>query len=109
MKLEVFSHRWGRIDTYTIERTATGWKVFGLIRMTEGDCDKTGAPSLFENLDHDSINYPKDLGGYMEWLWQQAEDRKMSEAEIQENLDMLGKWIQTVEKSSPRGGIWESY
>ncbi|OQC16694.1 MAG: hypothetical protein BWX73_00604 [Lentisphaerae bacterium ADurb.Bin082] len=38
----------------------------------DGDYDKRGHPCLFENLNHDSINYPQALGDYMEWLWEQS-------------------------------------
>jgi hypothetical protein len=44
----------------------------------------------------------------MEWLWEQSEEINMSDDEIQENLDMLGRWVQQVEKSSPRG-LWQFY
>ncbi len=100
MKLIVFSRKWGHKDTYVVNRTADGWYIeFGSIK---GDCDKTGAPYLFEILNNDSINYPADLSGCMEWLWEQAEERRFSDEDIQCYLNELGKWIQEVEKSTPQ-------
>lgn len=106
MTLEVFSRRWDHPDRYRVKRTATGWNIAHI--SIAGECDKAGAPYLFENLDHDSINYPADLGGYMEFLWDEADSRQMTEHDIQQRLDELGQWIQGVERSSP-GGFWSSY
>jgi len=106
MKLELFSRRWGHADSYTVDRTEGGWNIRFLSKG--GECDKKGAPHLFENLVHDSINYPAALGGYMEWLWNQAKEKNMSDEKIQENLNLLGKWISEIEKRSP-GGIWRGY
>ena len=70
-----------------------------------GDADPTGNPSLFDNLRHDSINYPAALGEYMEWLWNASRDGKMSDEDIQANLDRIGEWISETEKATP-GGIF---
>ncbi len=104
MHVRIFSRRWGHDDTYEINKTKTGWYVKS---GAEGgaDCDKRGKPHLFKCLDHDSINYPEELGGYLEWLWERAEEKHLSPEEIQEQLDLLAEWISTVERSSPQG-IW---
>ena len=104
MKLEVDSRRQGHNDLYKIRRTANGWHVKH--SRIEGDCDKTGKPYLFNNLAQDYINYPHDLGGYMEWLWDKSAD--MSKEEIQEQLDQIGKWIRETEGASP-AGIFSEY
>jgi hypothetical protein len=106
MELEVYSRRWGHSDTYQVSKTSKGWNVAHL--AIGGACDKTGAPYLFDNLDHDSINYPQALGEYMEWLWEQATSGNMSEEQLKQNLDMIGKWIQATEQSSP-GGIFVEF
>lgn len=105
MILRVFSRRWGHDDNYAVERTADGWRIE---RSSGGECDKKGEPYLSRNLDHDSINYPADLGEYMEWLWEQTEEQNMSEKEIQKALDALGEWISVVERNSPKG-VWEIF
>ena len=106
MELEICSRRWGHNDTYIVNKTSTGWWIHHITRG--GDCDKRGHPHLFEIFDNDGVNYPESFGGYMEWLWEQSEERNMSDDEIQENLAILGRWIQQVEKSSPRG-LWQNY
>ncbi len=62
-----------------------------------------GQPYLFENLEHDVIDYPHDLGQYMSWLWTKAEEESLNEEEIQASLDKFGEWISMVEASAP---IW---
>ncbi|MCK4403662.1 MAG: hypothetical protein KAW02_01105 [candidate division Zixibacteria bacterium] len=106
MRLEVYCRRFGRNEIYQIERTPNGWRFKHM--ATEGDCDKSGRPHLFKDLEHDYINYPEDLGGYMECLWDKAQAQSMNDDQIQEQLDILGSWIQQVEKLSPKG-IWSDY
>jgi hypothetical protein len=105
MQLRVFSRRWGHDDVYEISRTENGWQFAGL--SIHGECDKSGHPFLFKALDHDSINYPADLRGYMEYLWNESADQ--NEEWIQERLNELSEWIRTVEKSSPASEFWKTY
>ena len=104
MKLEVGSPRWDHNDIYTIKKTKNGWYVRGVMSI-EGECDKTGAPYLFDNLRQDIISYPYNLGWYMEQLWDYSSSENMSESEIQEQLDLIGKWIRTTQEAAP-GGIF---
>ena len=104
MELEVYSRRRKAADRYQISRRANGWYVRN--ERIKGCCDKTGAPGLFDCLKQDYINYPHDLGGYMEWLW--CKSAGMSEEEIQEQLDLIGEWIKITEEASP-GGIFPEY
>ncbi len=97
---------WGHIDRYKISKTDNGWYVANI--SINGECDKTGEPYLFENFRQDSIDYSQDLGGYMEFLWDKSTSENMSENEIQKQLDLIGKWLQTDQKASP-GGIFCEY
>lgn len=65
------------------------------------------SPSLFKTLDN-SVNYPKDLGEYLEWLWYQATEQRLKEEEIQDVLNILTEWVSLCEKNSP-GGIWKTF
>lgn len=105
--LTVYSRRWGHDDSYKLKRTKTGWEL-SHISISAGKCDKSGIPYLFENLNHDSINYPEGLPGYMAWLWEQAAEQGLTHEKVQESLNELGDWISSCEKSSPKG-IWEAY
>jgi len=105
-ELKIFTRRWGHEDFYQIKRIETGWYV-GHISIS-GECDKSGHPFLYENLRNDGVNYPKDLPGYFEWLWEQAAERGMTAEEVQASINELAKWVSLCEKESPKG-IWEGY
>ena len=105
--MKIYSRRWGHKDTYYMKRNNKGWKF--CFQHDNGQCDPTGQPFLFKTLDHDSINYPEGLGGYMGYLWREAREKNMSVSEIQEKLDVLANWISTTEKASPRNDDFFSY
>jgi hypothetical protein len=63
---------------------------------------------LFANLEQDSVNYPHDLCGYMDYLWHTVKEQRLRPRDIQAKLNILGKWISRVELSSPKG-IWRDY
>jgi hypothetical protein len=106
MKLEVYTRRFGRNDSYAVEHTKNGWQISNI--SIGGVCDKQGKPYLFENLEHDSINYPEALGEYMEYLWEKAKEQSMNDEQIQTELNSIGAWIQATEKASP-GGVFSEY
>jgi hypothetical protein len=108
--LKVYCRRDQRYQNYRIEKIENGWDIkFIQTRSNTSVCDKTGSPNLYKQLNQDSINYPEDLGNYMMYLWDQATEEDMTDAEIQEHFDGLGTWISTVEKASPKGTFWEGY
>ncbi|KOP65500.1 hypothetical protein AMS62_09740 [Bacillus sp. FJAT-18019] len=96
----VFSRRWGHRDRYKITRNEQGWHV-SFNENEQGD--KTGAPVLYRFFDHDSINYPEELPGYLKWLWIQAEEQGLSHDEVQESINDLADWVSACESSTPRG------
>lgn len=106
VELRVYSRRWGHDDIYKLTRTKDGWLLKAL--SCTGACDKSGKPCLYDQLDHDSINYPEDLPGYLDWLWEQAAERGISQEELQDEVSALGQWISICEKNSPKG-IWEGF
>ncbi|WP_434043937.1 MULTISPECIES: hypothetical protein [Sorangium] len=102
----VFARRWGHDDNYHFKRTPQGWSVEHV--SAAGACNKKGQPHLYELFTHDSVNYPADLGGYLEWLWNLAEEDGLSHEDVQRELDRLAEWVSICERASP-GGIFESF
>ena len=100
----VFSRRWGHEDPYRITRTASGWYLKGL---SEGPCDKAGHPVLWAALRHDSIQYPRDTGDWLEWLWEKAKDQGLSREQVQQGLDDVAQWVNLTERSTPAEGVWK--
>ncbi|MGL5751776.1 MAG: hypothetical protein ACRCXT_14675 [Paraclostridium sp.] len=99
--MTIYSRRWGSEDRYSIKRNEDGWSICFMHRYTE--CTKDANPGLYKLLDHDSINYPEELPGYMEYLWEQAKEQGLSKEEVQYNLDIISNWISICEQSSPDG------
>lgn len=103
----VYSRRWGHKDTYLLRRTKEGWELaFGL---TSGPCNKGGHPYLYERFDQDSIQYPVNIDGWLEWLWERAASNGLSQKQIQSALNELAEWVSITESSAPSGDIWVGY
>ena len=100
-RLQVYSRRWGHKDDYNLERKQYGWYINFINKS--GECDKSGNPILYEILENDCINYPKNLGGYLEFLWNQANKCGLSHDEVQEYLNQIGEWISSCEINTPDG------
>lgn len=103
----VYSRRWGRDDTYRLKRTETGWQLDHI--MIGGPCDKGGKPFLYQNFRQDHIQHPADLSGWMEWLWDQAEEKGLSQEQVQEGLQELADWVSAVERGRPTSDLWFGY
>lgn len=61
-----------------------------------GDCDPRGVPFLYENLTHDSIQYPSGLPVALEGVFEHARDGTLTDNEIQSRLDRLAQWVGDV-------------
>lgn len=99
--MKIYTRRWKHEDDYHIKRTESGWDIEVL--SINGECDKTGFPYLYKNLDHDEVCYPKQLGDFMERLWDKAAEKGLKEREVQKSLNQIARWINTCEKNVPEG------
>jgi hypothetical protein len=97
-KFVVYSHRWGRDDTYRVRRTADGWEVSHSHPSLGGPCDKRGEPYLFKNFRQDSIRYPQDVGQRMESLWERARSQGLSPEDVQAGLNEIAQAVVATEK-----------
>lgn len=102
---EVYSRRRGYENTYRIEKLNEGWYIG--FKAHSGKCDKEGSPYLAGNFNQDSINYPKRIGFYMEWIWDDLHNNKIDEVTAQERLQQLADWVSETEKSTPDTIEWE--
>lgn len=105
-KMNIYTRRWGHEDKYSITRTEEGWYIE--FNSRRGKCNKGGNPVLYEILDHDGVNYPESLPGYLEWLWQEAHEQGLTEQEVQKSLHELANWVNLCESNSPTG-IFRGY
>ena len=93
---KVFSRNRGGDETYQVRRTPGGWHVSNT--SVSGDCDKRGIPHLSDALKHTNIDYSSDVGQSFEWLWSEAEQHRLSDADLQDALEQLATFVSTVEK-----------
>lgn len=100
--LRIYTRRWGHYDHYYMTRTENGWHFEGMMISNSGECGKDESPNLCRALEHDSVCYPKQIGDFMEYLWNQASEG-LTVDEVQECFDTLGEWISSCEMNAPRG------
>lgn len=105
LNFKIYSRRFKNMSLYQIEKTDNGWDI-NFIALG-GQCNKNGSPFLFEILEHDNINYPKQLGEYLEYLWDVVDSDGMSNKDIQKHLDYLAKWCSEVEFKTPKTKFWK--
>jgi len=102
----VYSRRWGHNDRYRLTRTKTGWVVASFQEVPVGRDGRVGRKAgtgLFHLLDHDSINYPEELPGYLDWLWERAAEDGLSHEVVQEAVTELANWVSACERATPKG------
>lgn len=106
MRFEIYTNRWGHFDTYQIERSFDGWVFYGFgFKQTSPNitnCNKDGNGALIQALEHDSVNYPKNLPFALEHLWQRADEQEMPIEELNRYIVSLADWISNTEKSKPK-------
>ena len=105
--MPIFTWRWGHADVYKLTRTDSGWIVTFL--DVHGPCDKGGRPLLYESLRHDGIDYPADLPGWLEHLWDVARERRLPARRLQTAIRAVANWVSEVEFRKPKGSIWSAY
>lgn len=105
---KIYTRRWGHHDSYKLTRTEAGWHLKGKFGYLDGDCSPNGQPYIFKMLEHDFVNYPNDIGGYLEYLWSQSKEQGLSQSKVQESIDELSRWIEICESSTPKG-IFKGY
>ncbi|MCL2165647.1 MAG: hypothetical protein FWH55_14955 [Oscillospiraceae bacterium] len=103
---DIFTRRWGHIDSYTLVRTDSGWLISGGSAYDRNECDKCGNEGVFSALNHDSVNYPQQLGSYLEAIWNCAAEGANKDS-VQHALSSLSKWISYCEKTTPQIDILE--
>lgn len=103
---DVLSHRFGRLETIGLRRTLVGWDV---AHGFSGHCDRQGRPTLFKNLDHDSIEYPNSLGERIEHVWHEAQGRRLNKLAVQRALSALSLWVRHTECRIPNTPFWRPY
>ena len=105
-QFSVYSRRWGHEDTYRIKKLDDGWHIG--FKAHTGNCNREGSPILEANFRQDSINYPANIGFYMEWIWGDLHEKRIDDTEVQLRLQQLADWVSDIERSTPDTLTWKS-
>jgi hypothetical protein len=96
-KLDYYSHKWGRIESYRLDINKDGWLI-GHISIN-GQCDKKCSPHLYDSLKSDKVKYPDNLMAEMEKIFKLANTGVLDDNKVQDLLNKLG---QLVENMNPK-------
>ena len=98
-EFSVFTKRWGHKDTYTFIINREGWFLKDAQGDFTGQCDKSGDPYLYKNLDHDDVFYFKGgLKAVLKSIWKKKL-KGVSDTEIQEMLTKIADLASESEKN----------
>lgn len=101
------------LNTYLIiciKKEESGWFLYiDDSKSTEKGfkCNKSCEPKLYEILDIYGINYPNDLKGYFEWLWNASTVYNLGVEQVKEEFYELSKWINACNDLSPKTRLRE--
>jgi hypothetical protein len=104
--LTYYTRRWGHDESMTFTKTKKGWHIPKKNLSVQENCDKTGSPCFFEQLEHDGVQYPHAIGMFFEWLWDEHDAGSLSEQQVQEGFDGISKWLKLVEEQAPSSGVF---
>lgn len=98
LNFKVYTARWNGYDSYRVKRTIYGWYIAHI--SIDGPSTKGGEGSLFENLNHDSVFYPrKGVSFALEKLWKLADDGEIDLQKLRDKLQEIADWISDVERN----------
>jgi len=117
-EVSLYSPRWGHDDIYTIklERTLLTFSNgnSALCSMDEsGNLKWTGyrqgiGNPLVEILENDSIYPPSVFVSGIEYAWMDWKNGILNDQNVQEEVQHLCEWVNTVSKSKPQSKFWLS-
>ncbi|MDO8728683.1 MAG: hypothetical protein Q7K26_02180 [bacterium] len=71
-----------------------------------GDTDREGAPILEANLLQDYVKFPRNVGAFLGFIWNQLDNKEIDQERAQEMLDQVGEWISVCESQQPKWKTW---
>ena len=109
-ELSIYNIRLNSYLIICIKKEKLGW--FLCIDDSKGtvkefNCNKSCSPELYEILDIYGINYPNDLKGYFEWLWNASTLYNWGVDQVREEFFELNKWINVCNDLSPKTKLRE--
>lgn len=114
VELHIFTPRWGRDDVYTItlERDRLNIKMHA--RQSEASYRENLDPewsgeSLDDIFRNDSIYAPAIFQELIEWAWLKWRGGEINDSQVEEELQELANWLNTITKAKPQTEFWKTY
>lgn len=114
VELRIYTPRWGHEDTYefTLQQDdlliRQGIKTARLVWQDNLD-PKWEGESLTSILGNDSIYPPEVFDRCIEYAWKAWRNGDLSDAQVEQELLLLGEWLNTVTHHKPRSDFWRGY
>jgi hypothetical protein len=105
-KLTYWTRRWKADTALTIRKIDAGWHIAHV--AINGDTDYEGAPILEANLNQDHVKFPKGVGAFLGFVWEQLDNGDIDDDRAQQMIQEVGDWISACETSQPVWKVWNS-
>ncbi|OAI93382.1 hypothetical protein [Pseudomonas putida] len=104
--LTYWTRRFSAKTTLKVRKTQTGWHISHIAIF--GDTDHEGAPILEANLEQDNVKFPKGVGAFLGFVWEQLDEGEIDAERAQEMIQEIGDWITACETSQPQWKVWNT-
>ena len=101
-KFKFFLHMYGQTKS-SLTRVPSGWII-----QHFGTCNEILEPFISQKFKRHNVEYPVSLGKRFGYIWKQASEG-LSHNAVQEAINDICKWVNMVEKTAPRHGVWKKF
>lgn len=114
VELRIFSPRWGHEDTYSVELEQDFMEIKMHARKARATWKDLSDPewsgeSILGIMQNDSIYPPSITQDLFEHAWKSWRNREVSDQELNEELQLLAEWLNTITNAKPRSDFWRKY
>ncbi|MBU0712828.1 hypothetical protein KJ762_02470 [bacterium] len=115
VNLEIFSPRWGHEDTYVVELDQSYMEIRMSARKTRAtwrdnlDPEWNTRESIHDIMNNDSIYPPAIIQDLFEHAWLEWRNGNINDQQVNEELQEIATWLNTITRSKPRTDFWSKY
>jgi hypothetical protein len=115
VKLDIFSPRWGREDTYTVELKQDFMEISSAqMKKAKATWDESSDPvwsgeSLEDIMNNDKIYPPSKTRDLFERAWKAWRDGELNDEKVKQEFQHVAGWINVTSRSQPESDFWRKY
>ena len=115
VELDIYSPRWGHNDRYIVELNQAYLEIGLSGRTTRAtwrdnlDPDWNSNESIHDIMNNDSIYPPTILQDLLEHAWLEWRNGNINDQQVDDELQEIANWINTITRSKPNTNFWNSY